>query len=268
MKFTILGSNGFIGSHLVKHLRAEGDEYFLPERGFAFSREQNLGHVIYCIGLTSDFRSRPMDTVHAHVTELARVLENTSFESFLYLSSTRVYAGSDSGDEGQTLKVNSSNPSDLYNLSKLMGEAICFSLNNETVRVARLSNVIGNDFSSSNFIFSLIREAVNSGQIHLRTPLSGAKDYVAIDDVVGILPAIARSGRRQLYNVAGGVNLTNQTIVDEIMRLTGCALVVDPSPDCLNFPLISIERLTGEFDYRPRNIMSGMGKLIAKCKNK
>lgn len=268
MRYTILGSNGFIGSHLVNYLRVRGTEPFLPGRGFVFSKEQNLGHVIYCIGLTSDFRKRPMDTVHAHVTELARVLEHSVFDSFLYLSSTRVYSDCDSGDEGQVLQVNPSNPGDLYNLSKLMGEALCFSMRNDKVRVARLSNVIGNDFSSGNFLYSLIQEAVDTGEIYLHTSLGVGKDYVAIDDVLGMLTAIAQAGRHPLYNVASGIKLINQTIVDEIVRLTGCRLKLDPEPFDLHFPSISIARISAEFDYRPRNIISDIGPLIELYKKR
>jgi len=53
---------------------------------------RDLGHIIYCIGITADFRRRPHDTITAHVTKLQEVLTRTSFESLVYLSSTRVYS--------------------------------------------------------------------------------------------------------------------------------------------------------------------------------
>ena len=92
MKFTILGANGFIGSNLVKFLKTKNCEIFTPNISEITS--ENLGHVIYCIGITSDFRERPFDTVNSHVSLLNDFLKNHNFESFLYLSSTRVYMNS------------------------------------------------------------------------------------------------------------------------------------------------------------------------------
>ena len=71
----VIGGAGFIGSHLLAHLEKSGYECFAPARDDASVFERELGHVIYCIGLTADFRQRPFDTVRAHVCFLAEVLE-------------------------------------------------------------------------------------------------------------------------------------------------------------------------------------------------
>src|SRR5688500_5975918 len=87
---TVLGASGFIGSRLVSQLAATGAEYQAVGRNEALPAGP-LGHVIYCIGLTADFRSRPLNTVEAHVCKLLEVLRKCDFESLLYLSSTRLY---------------------------------------------------------------------------------------------------------------------------------------------------------------------------------
>ena len=71
--FTVFGSSGYIGSHLVRHLIASGEEVATPMRGAPIG-ETHLGHVVYAIGLTADFRTRPFDTMAAHVTRLADIL--------------------------------------------------------------------------------------------------------------------------------------------------------------------------------------------------
>ncbi len=91
--FTVLGATGYIGSRLVAHLQAQGHTVWAPARGDAEVFTRPLGHVMYCVGLTADFRTRPFDTVDAHVGLLAEVLRRAQFESLLYLSSTRVYMG-------------------------------------------------------------------------------------------------------------------------------------------------------------------------------
>jgi len=262
VKYTILGSSGFVGSHVAAAAKKLGYECFLPEKGHQFSSTASLGHVIYCIGLTSDFRQRPMDTIKAHVVELMRVLENSSYDSFLYLSSTRVYSGAAGGLEESQLTVNPNNPSDLYNLSKLMGESVCLSIANEKVRVARLSNVIGHDYSSENFLFSLIKEAINKKEIFLGVPMSAKKDYVAIEDVVTALLAISSRGSSRIYNVARGKSVANEVLVEKIMALTGCTLKLREGSGFLKFPEISISKLRKEFGFQPRDIVESLPELV------
>jgi len=259
MKFTVLGASGFIGSHLAGYLRQAGHECLTPARGDSSVADMDLGHVIYCIGLTADFRRRPFDTVQAHVCFLAEVLEKYRFESLLYLSSTRVYAGAASGDEEAQLIAG-----DLYNLSKLTGEAMCFASGRGNVRVARLSNVFGADFSSDNFLPSLIRAAVADGRITLGTDLDSAKDYVSIDDVVSILPKIALAGNRRVYNVANGRNTSNSEVVEKIRELTGCVLEVTGDARPVLFPPIQVARLRQEFGFSPAMLLDCLDELIVE----
>ncbi len=257
MKFTILGAGGFIGGHLLAHLRQAGHDCFAPARGDAALFSAELGHVIYCIGLTADFRSRPFDTVRAHVCLLADVLEKARFDSLLYLSSTRLYAGAAHGNEETPLMVG-----DIYNLSKLTGEALCFASGRELVRVARLSNVFGNDFYSDNFLPAIIRAAVTERRVALGTPLDVAKDYVLIDDVVTILPRIALEGKHRIYNVARGRNTSNRELLAKLAETTGCGVDAPTASNALAFPLISIERLVEEFAYAPMDVMDCLAELV------
>ena len=93
MRFTVFGATGFIGANLVAHLSRRGHEVRCPKRDLPIEAGDHLGHVIYAIGLTANFRSRPYETVEAHVGLLSRLLQTSCFDSWLYLSSTRVYAG-------------------------------------------------------------------------------------------------------------------------------------------------------------------------------
>lgn len=167
--FTVFGGSGFIGRNLVRRLRNRGAEVRVPSRAAMPAAGEDLGHVIFAIGLTADFRTRPFDTIEAHVSLAAKLLRENGFSSFLYLSSTRVYAGSEDTREEARLSASPLDPSDLYNLSKLTGEAICLASGREKVRVARLSNVVGpGEAKSDTFLGALCREA-GSGRIQLQT---------------------------------------------------------------------------------------------------
>jgi len=260
MSFTVLGAGGFIGRHLAAHLQRQGHSVVALGREDALPKG-SLGHVIYCIGLTANFRRRPFETVDAHITVLSDVLKRAEFHSLLYLSSTRVYAKSISTAEDALLAAASGDPSDLYNLSKVMGESLCLNSGRQGTRIARLSNVVGFDPGSDNFLPALIRQALG-GRIVLRSALDSAKDYVALDDVLNVLPQIALRGSERIYNVAGGRNFRNSKITGRLQALTGCEVsVCEPAP-VQSFPIIDIGRLREEFAFAPSNPLAGLSALV------
>ena len=253
--FTVLGAQGFVGQALSQWLRARGHEVHAPARRLcpAELSASLCGHVIYCIGLTADFRGRPWDTVDAHVGVLRQLLVEGEFASLTYLSSTRVYLGCDVGREDAALTVRPEEPDQLYNLSKLMGESLCHAAHRpeRPVRVVRLSNVIGGDIASDNFVYALLREAQATGAIHLNTSLDSAKDYVALADVTRMLELIASCGQARCYNLASGQQTTNGELAETIARIAGARLSVSDDARHIPFPRIEIGRLRHEFGFIP-----------------
>lgn len=266
MKFTILGAKGFIGSHLVEYLGKNSCEYFAPERNEPAIFTENLGHVIYSIGLTADFRDKPIDTVDAHVCSLINYLQNTKYESFLYLSSTRVYHKAIETSENSELTVTPLSSGDLYNISKLMGESLCLSFGQSNVRVVRLSNVYGYEYPSVNFLSTLIRDALVNNKIILKNSMASSKDYISINDVVRLLPQIALSGKERIYNVASGNNISNEAIMRQIKNITGCEIEVIPKAKTVIFPIIKNSLVAKEFGYQPSSLLESLPTLIQSYK--
>lgn len=265
-KFTVLGSKGFIGSNLLAHLQNKEAEVLSPYRDDPALFGENLGHVIYCIGLTANFRERPFDTVRAHVLNLLNILENARFDSFLYLSSTRLYLKGNRGDENADVSVNSNDPEDLYNLSKLMGESICFASGQSNVRVVRLSNVFGKKAGLSDFLSSVISDALEKGAVCLKSGAASEKDYVSVEDVVSFLPQIAVSGQDRLYNLASGKNVSHRQLLDEVQEITACEIKMTEAAESTIFPEISITRIQDEFDFYPAFLIPSLKNLIPQYK--
>jgi nucleoside-diphosphate-sugar epimerase len=262
LKVTVFGAGGFIGRNLVAYLRENGIDCAAPARDYFPDAHDELGHVIYCIGLTGDFRRRPLDTVDAHVCFLHRLLTRTRFESLLYLSSTRVYSGAEQGCEGERLMVDPAAPADLYNISKVMGESLCLHSGRQHVRVVRLSNVYGLDLESENFLSSILSAAVQARALVFQTAPESTKDYVSVADVVRVLPQIATRGACRVYNVASGRNVSNAEIAYVLGRYTGCSTTYAPDAPAVGFPPISIERVRAEFGFTPGNLLSDLPRLI------
>jgi nucleoside-diphosphate-sugar epimerase len=257
---TVLGASGFIGSHLAKRLEQYKLEYQAVKRNETIP-PGNLGRVIYCIGVTADFRSKPFDAVDAHVCRLLELVREHEFESLLYLSSTRLYAGHSSTAEDEPLRVTPQSENDLYNLSKLMGESITLNCG-RTGRVARIANVYGDDFASNNFLPSILRQAVNGEKVVLQTGPDSEKDYVWVLEVIEDLIWIAAQGKQQIYNVASGVNVSNRELAVKLQQLTGCEIEFAPDAPAIKYPRIDTRRVRGEFGLVPSSLLNDLSWLV------
>jgi len=253
-EFTVFGASGFIGSALVARLAREG------RRVRAIGREAGdvaaifrrpLGRAVFAIGVTADFRSRPFDTVEAHVAEINRLLRDGEFESLTYLSSTRVYQRSGSTAEDTPLVVAPGSPNDLYNISKIAGESVCLGCGRANVRVARLSNVVGPGAGQQAFVDELLGEGRTRGVVAPRGHPDSAKDYIALDDALGLIEAIAERGRQTLYNVASGEQTSHRRVAELIARETGWRAEFDESAARIDFPPIDTNRIRTEFGFVP-----------------
>jgi nucleoside-diphosphate-sugar epimerase len=266
VKFTVFGSTGYLGSLLVKKFSSENIECVTPDIRKNEIGDENLGHVIYAIGVPN-FKQNPSKAIDAHVILLNKLLNEANFESFLYLSSTRIYHNASSTDENSPLMMNPSNDNDLYNISKIMGEIICNSSKKQNVRIVRLSNVTGNNFNSDIFLTSIIQDAIKMNKIILQTTLDSEKDYVYIDDVLDILPKISLHGKNSIYNVASGKNTSNESIIKKLQYITSCEIEIMKNAKKYSFPPISINQIQKEFDFKPNNVLDKFEKIVNSYKN-
>jgi len=266
MKFTVFGSTGYLGSSLVKKFKSDNIECTTPDIRKDKIVDENLGHVIYAIGVPN-FKQNPSKAIDAHVILLNKLLNEAKFDSFLYLSSTRVYYNATSTDEDSSLVVNPTNENNLYNISKIMGEAICNSSKKQNVRIVRLSNVTGKNINSNLFLPSIIQDAINLKKIILQTKLDSKKDYVYIDDVLDILPKISLQGKNIIYNVGSGKNISNEEIGKKLQEITGCEIEVEKNAIKYTFPTISINRIKEEFGFEPTSILENFEKIVSEYKN-
>ena len=265
MKFTILGSRGFIGRHLTDYLHRQGAEVETVPRDASGLRGGNLGHVIYAIGLTGNWRQQPGAAVEAHVNVLQRMIEGADFESWLYLSSTRVYGILPAGEiatKDANVPVRLSGDS-IFDLSKLLGEAICLGKNDPTVRVARLSNVYGADQSVHTFLGSIMTDIAATGKVVFGEASLSSKDYVSIDDAVSMLHKIALQGKQRLYNVARGKPITHHEVA-ECLRRCGYSAGFAKNGQTRAFPTIDTRRIVGEFGDVSGSLLEDLPSLIRK----
>ena len=254
---TIVGASGYIGKYLVNALHRAGWDLFLPDRDDPALFVEDLGVVFYCAGLTANFRNHPFETVDAHVSHLAELLKRARFQTLVYLSSTRVYQGSEKTSESEALLVSPTVPGDLYNLSKLLGESLCLNSGRDA-RIARLSNVYGDDMSSRNFLGELIAEAKRCGQICFRSAPTSSKDFVHIDDVVRALPELARNPELAgITNLASGVNISNFELAETFEKI-GIRCSFKPEAEEIIFPVIDTNKIRRVLETKTSDLLNDL----------
>lgn len=254
MTITVLGAGGWIGSNLVDLLRRQGRSVRPVNRAelpLWLSERDSQGPVIYAIGLTADFRQRPHATAEAHVCLLSQVLQRPGIRQLLYLSSTRVYGRSVNTRETSPLPCLSSDLSDLYNLSKLLGESLVLQDPRPGLKAIRLSNVIGPGQPPNTFLGALLEEARSSEIVTIQQSADTSKNYVALADVVQLLPLIAENGKQRLYNL-GSSRSTCHSEVAAWLESQGATVrfasgTSTNTSDSLSFPPLSVDRLAAEF---------------------
>lgn len=264
MKFTVLGGNGFIGAHIVREIASAGYDVFVPTRNEVLEN-MHLGIVIYCIGLTSNSRALPHETIEAHVTKLSDIIKKCSYDSITYASSTRVYHGLAENIvyEDSPLAIDFSDEALIFNLSKLLGEVLLIRYSNFPVRVIRFSNIYGYDFKSNNFITSILKQAVQNKKILVHTTLDSSKDYLSVQDAARITFQIALQGNGKVYNVCSGSNLTNSDILNVLYKERGIEFKVSHNATKNVFPIISNEKIVKEFNFSPKsNLLQDLPNLF------
>lgn len=256
---TVVGGQGFIGQHLVRYLRARGWMCWVPGREVSWpALDRPLGCVFYCAGLTADYSVRPFDTVEAHVSLLARVLQSNLYDSLVYLSSTRLYDGIADGvvaDEVAEIPLRPHELRHLYDLTKLTGEAICHAASGGRARIARLSCVYDPNQVHDGFLPTLLQRVVATKPgdfVEIDSCAQLARDYVHVDDVVRALEWLALSPSRAVYNIAMGRNVTNEELAACLQLHTGRRIVFGRTGSGVTTPVISVASIQNDFGWKPR----------------
>ncbi|WP_068711523.1 NAD-dependent epimerase/dehydratase family protein [Vibrio tritonius] len=262
-RITVIGSSGFIGSAVRNKFQLEGYDVYAPARhDLDFSL--NLGIIIYCAGYGDC--NRPNDVLDANINYLRDILDRANFEKLIYLSSTRVYMGSNSANESSDLVLEINDNRKLFNLTKLVAEDLCLNSNKNTI-VVRPSNVYGLALNSSLFLPSIIKDAINKNVVNMYVDKTYSKDYVSVLDVVDIIFRLSMTNNEfEVYNIASGENVTAEDIASILVSNTGCKVIWHDNNVTDVFPVTSISRLKYEFNYKPSCVLSDLKMMILDYK--
>ena len=262
MTTLITGSSGFIGRHLVKRLRARGENVIGLDIVFNEILDQpnirlgcditddvsmkvtteklkNYSKISNCIHLAavaapriaaSDPRTA-WDTNVRGTYNVLKLCKDIDIRKVVFASSAHVY-----GISPKYLPTNESHPLamlDTYTVTKIAGEKLCslFHSNyNMSTTVLRLFNAYGPGQSEDYFIGVKLRQARSGGPVTLMNG-SVTKDWVFIDDAARAFEAALYSEYVGAINVGTGVETSLEHIARRIGDFYKLEVVVEEGSD-------------------------------------
>ena len=261
-KFTVIGSNGFIGSNLLKFLNEKGEDVWGPRRADEGLFTKDLGTVFYCAGF-GDCKNDPGNVLEANVLYLNKILKSSKFDKLFYFSSTRVYMNNKNANEEDDVKILNYDNRKLFNLTKLVAEELCLKSEKECY-VLRPSNVYGLALESPLFLPSITRNAILDNKIDMFVSPSYEKDYISVNDVIYACHELSKLEELpKVINIASGVNINAKEIAELLKEETNCDVVWHNIACCEeNFPVTSVDLLHDLIDFKPNQVLNDIKSMV------
>ena len=280
MKALVTGAGGFVGKHLIEHLKESGDDVFgtdivsggpdlsdsvgladlfhdvSPEVIFHLAGQADVGHSWNAVNET--FRSNAEGTLNvltaARSADIARIVTVTSADIYGIVSPEDLPLSEDAPFRPVSPYSASKASADLLALQAFLGH------NQEVIRV-RAFNHLGPG-QSDKFGCSALAARIAHNELHGVSKLAignltAKRDFTDVRDVVRAYRLLALTGKSgEAYNVCSGVSVSIERIAAELLALSTMPmeLVVDPDllrpidlPDLLGNP----EKIARDTGWKP-----------------
>lgn len=248
-KILIIGSNGFIGSHLTNYLKNQNFEVYgcdISEKHenmkiqyfridsvspdyFSILKENTFSLVINCSGAANvpkSFETPDIDfTLNTQnvIKQLESIRKTNCNCTYINISSAAVYGN----PTELPIKENAqTSPVSPYGFHKLCAELICdeyrnlFNINAVSLRVF---SVYGLGLKKQIF-FDISQKALNDSEIHVFGTGNETRDYIHIKDFCNAIKLLILSDKKlpAIINIANGIQISVKEIVYEILQALNC----------------------------------------------
>lgn len=301
-RILVTGGAGFIGSHLVKRLitpdhnvlviddLSSGKRESIPQTGGNLSFvEGNIANKSLLVDVLGEFRpdivihlaalhfipfcnQNPVRTVETNIIGTRHLLETCKIvkpDTFIFTSSGAIYGISDSKLSEEDL----TKPTDIYGISKLIGEDMCRLFYLETgIRtiISRVFNVYGPGETNPHVIPEIIKQ-IKEGNFELELGnIEPKRDFINVKDVVDAYLALLTDfrGNFGIFNLGTGKEYSIREILEICGRIRGKELKVKSENSRIRTSdrmhlLADINKITKETCWMPRiKIEDGLRELL------
>jgi UDP-glucuronate 4-epimerase len=202
---------------------------------FETTRPEWVCHMAARAGVRPSIQD-PYIYIHSNITGTTRLLELSNkygIKNFVFASSSSVYGGSKSTYFSEEESVD--NPVSPYAASKKACELLAFTyhhLYKLNISALRFFTVYGPRGRPDMAPFKFIDRVSRGVEIQQFGDGSSSRDYTYIDDIVdGIVRAIDRPHKYQIFNLGKGSGTPLKEFIDLVQKYTGKKAVIKVMPD-------------------------------------
>jgi nucleoside-diphosphate-sugar epimerase len=278
-KILVTGATGFIGKTLCRILSEKnipfishdkiGLDITVPE-SFNFSGSEEISTVIHLAGKTfvPDSWKNPAEFIKVNVIGTQNVAEFCrNHQAQLIYVSAYIYGDTNRNPIKEDHPANVNNP---YALSKRMGEEIALfyhSVFNVSVSIVRPFNVYGPGQNEMFLIPEVIRQVKKGNEILVKD-LFPKRDFIYVDDVVGMILKILETRKQGIFNAGCGKSYSVKELIDCVQEVAGTTLVVKSENKIrdneISDTIADISKAKKELNWVPQfDLKTG----ISKCYN-
>lgn len=237
-RILVTGSDGFLGSNLVKYL---GDKNYnliglskkrsnsqIPKLFgdiVTISNVKNISTIVHLAAMTDiDYcQKHPTECFQTNVMGLQNMLEiaRKNDSKFIFVSSSQIYGNP------STLPVNENmdfNPLSIYATSKICGEYICESYSKTyglDVIIVRAFSVYGPGSPTYSAVAKIITQIIKNKAIKLGN-LKPRRDFLYVSDMVSALELLMKSNLRGFskFNIGSGTSISIYNLCKKLIKIS------------------------------------------------
>ena len=266
MKVLVTGGAGFIGSHLMRHLKARGDEPVALDN-LSFGRRENLEEgmeliemdvldeglagivatgqydaIVHLAGqtLVSHSLEEPDFDAESNIIGLIRVLEaarQSGVRRVVFSSTAAAYGGVPERDlpikEAHKLA-----PMSFYGLSKVTAERYlelyheCFGLDYVVLRFANVYGERQGDGGEGGVISIFARSVAEEKEITIFGDGEQTRDFIYAGDIAeGVAAALTTTQANVVYNLSTQTQTSLRELVDVLSNVAGRRIIPKYGPE-------------------------------------